>query len=157
MTNADIARIFDEIADLLEMKGENQFKIRAYRQAARTIKKLPSEVEQMVRNGDSLQDIPGVGEAIAKKIEDLVKTGHVKVHDELRAEFPQGILDILAIPGVGTRTAFRLYTELGVKSVAELEQAIREGRVAGMQRMGEKAAQRILQQIELGGGKGGSC
>jgi DNA polymerase (family 10) len=157
MTNAAIAKVFDEIADLLEMKGENQFKIRAYRQAARTIKKLPSEVEQMVRNGDSLQDIPGVGEAIAKKIEDLVKTGHVKVHDELRAEFPQGILDILAIPGVGTRTAFRLYTELGVKSVAELEQAIREGRVAGMQRMGEKAAQRILQQIELGGGKGGSC
>jgi len=156
VTNAAIARVFDEIADLLEMKGENQFKIRAYRQAARTIKKLPSEVEQMVRNGDSLQDIPGVGEAIAKKIEDLVNTGHVKVHDELRAEFPQGILDILAIPGVGTRTAFRLYTELGVKSVAELEQAIKEGRVAAMQRMGEKKAQRILQQIEAGGGKGGS-
>ena len=153
MTNADIAKVFDEIADLLEMKGENQFKIRAYRQAARTIKKLPGEVEQMVRNGDSLQDIPGVGEAIAKKIEDLVKTGHVKVHDELRAEFPQGILDILAIPGVGTKTTFRLYTELGVKSVAELEQAIKEGRVAGMQRMGEKAAQRILKGIESGASK----
>jgi DNA polymerase (family 10) len=157
MTNASIAKVFNEIADLLEMKGENQFKIRAYRQAARTIKKLPSELEQMVRNGDSLQDIPGVGEAIAKKIEDLVKTGHVKVHDELRAEFPQGILDILAISGVGTRTTVRLYTELGVKSVAELEQAIREGRVAGMRRMGEGAAQRILQQIESGGAKGGSC
>ena len=153
MTNAAIARVFDEIADLLEMKGENQFKIRAYRQAARTIKKLPSEVEQMVRNGDSLQDIPGVGEAIAKKIDDLVKTGHVKVHDELKAEFPQGILDILAIPGVGTKTAFRLYTELGVKSVAELEQAIREGRVASMQRMGEGAAQRILKEIESGDSK----
>ena len=153
MTNAAIARVFDEIADLLEMKGENQFKIRAYRQAARTIKKLPGEVEQMVRNGDSLQDIPGVGEAIAKKIDDLVKTGHVKVHDELKAEFPQGILDILAIPGVGTKTAFRLYTELGVKSVAELEQAIREGRVASMQRMGEGAAQRILKEIESGDSK----
>jgi DNA polymerase (family 10) len=153
MTNASIARVFDEIADLLEMKGENQFKIRAYRQAARTIKKLPGEVEQMVRNGDSLQDIPGVGEAIAKKIEDLVKTGHVKVHDELRAEFPQGILDILAIPGVGPKTAMRLYTELGVKSVAELEQAIREGRVAAMQRMGERAAQRILKEIESGSSK----
>ena len=157
MTNADIAKVFDEIADLLEMKGENQFKIRAYRQAARTIKKLPSEVEQMVRNGDSLQDIPGVGEAIAKKIEDLVKTGHVKVHDELRAEFPQGILDILAIPGVGTKTAFRLYTELGVKSVAELEQAIKEGRVAAMRRMGEGAAQRILKEIESGDSKRLSC
>ena len=157
MTNADIAKVFDEIADLLEMKGENQFKIHAYRQAARTIKKLPSEVEQMVRNGDSLQDIPGVGEAIAKKIDDLVKTGHVKVHDELKAEFPQGILDILALPGVGTKTTFRLYTELGVKSVAELEQAIKEGRVAGMQRMGEKAAQRILKEIESGDSKSHKC
>ena len=91
-----------------------------------------------MRNGDSLQDIPGVGEAIAKKIEDLVKTGHVKVHDELRTEFPQGILDILAIPGVGPKTAMRFYTELGVKSVAELEQAIREGRVAAMQRWGRR-------------------
>ena len=157
MTNSSIARVFDEIADLLEMKGENQFKIRAYRQAARTIKKLPGEVEQMVRNGDSLQDIPGVGEAIAKKIDDLVKTGHVKVHDELRAEFPQGILDILAIPGVGTKTTFRLYTELGVKSVAELEQAIKEGRVAAMRRMGEGAAQRILKEIESGDSKRLSC
>jgi DNA polymerase (family X) len=151
MTNAEIANVFDEIADLLEMKGENQFKIRAYRQAARTIKKLPSEVERMVRNGDSLQDIPGVGEAIAKKIDDLVKTGHVKVHDELKAEFPQGVLEILAIPGVGPKTAMRLYTELGVKTVAELEQAIKEGRVAAMQRMGERAAQKILSQIESGG------
>jgi DNA polymerase (family 10) len=150
MTNAEIARVFDEIADLLEMKGENQFKIRAYRQAARTIKKLPSEVERMVRNGDSLQDIPGVGEAIANKIEDLVKTGHVKVNDELRAEFPQGILDILALPGVGPKTAMRFYIELGVKSIAELEQAIREGRVTGMRRMGEGAAQRILKAIESG-------
>ena len=157
MTNAAIAKVFDEIADLLEMKGENQFKIRAYRQAARTIKKLPSEVERMVRAGESLQEIPGVGEAISKKIEDLVKTGHVKVHDELRAEFPQGILDILAIPGVGTKTTFRLYTELGVKSVAELEQAIKEGRVASMQRMGEKAAQRILKEIESGDSKSPKC
>jgi DNA polymerase (family 10) len=150
MTNAEIAKVFDEIADLLEMKGENQFKIRAYRQAARTIKKLPSDLEQMVRKGEKLEDIPGVGEAIAKKIEDLVNTGHVKVHDELKAEFPQGILDILNIPGVGAKTAMRLYTELGVKSVAELERAVREGRVAAMQRMGEGAAQKILKSIESG-------
>ena len=150
MTNAEIAKVFDEIADLLEMRGENQFKIRAYRQAARTIKKLPVEVERMVSNEEDLQDIPGIGDAIAAKIEDLVKTGHVKVHDELRAEFPQGILDILDIPGVGPKTTMRLYTELGVKSPAELEQAIKEGRVSAMQRMGEKAAQRILEAIESG-------
>jgi len=150
MTNAEVAKVFDEIADLLEMKGENQFKIRAYRQAARTIKQLPAEVERMVSNEEDLEEIPGIGDAIAAKIEDLVKTGHVKVHDELKAQFPQGILDILNIPGVGPRTAMRLYAELGVKSVAELEQAIREGRVAAMQRMGEKAAQKILEAIESG-------
>ena len=150
MTNAEVAKVFDEIADLLEMKGENQFKIRAYRQAALTIKKLPAEVERMVRNEEDLQEIPGIGDAIATKIEDLVKTGHVKVHDELMAQFPQGILDILNIPGVGPRTAMRFYVELGVKSPAELEQAIREGRVAAMQRMGEKTARKILSAIELG-------
>jgi len=150
MTNAEVAKVFDEIADLLEMKGENQFKIRAYRQAARTIKQLPAEVERMVSNEEDLEEIPGIGDAIAAKIEDLVKTGHVKVHDELKAQFPQGILDILNIPGVGPRTAMRLYAELGVKSVAELEQAIRGGRVAAMQRMGEKAAQKILEAIESG-------
>jgi DNA polymerase (family 10) len=148
MTNAEIARVFDEIADLLEMKGENQFKIRAYRQATLTIKKLPSDVEQMVRNGEKLEEIPGIGDAIARKIQNLVNTGHIK------AEFPQGILDILAIPGIGPKTAMRLYIELGVKSVAELEQAIRDGRVAAMRRMGEGAAQRILGQIEAGGDKG---
>ena len=104
MTNAEVAKVFDEIADLLEMKGENQFKIRAYRQAARTIKQLPAEVERMVSNEEDLEEIPGIGDAIAAKIEDLVKTGHVKVHDELKAQFPQGILDILNIPGVGPRT-----------------------------------------------------
>jgi len=150
MTNAEVAKIFNEIADLLEMKGENQFKIRAYRQAARAIGRLPSEVERMVRDEEDLQDIPGIGDAIAAKIEDLVKTGHVKVHDELKAQFPQGVLDILNIPGVGPRTAMRFYVELGVKSVAELERAIREGRVASMQRMGEKAAQKILVAIESG-------
>ena len=150
MTNADIARVFDEIADLLEMKGENQFKTRAYRQAALTIKKLPSDVEQMVRDGEKLEEIPGVGEAIAKKIQDLVNTGHIKLHDDLRAEFPQGILDILAIPGIGPKTAMRFYIELGVKSIAELEQAIRDGRVAAMRRMGEGAAQKILKAIESG-------
>jgi DNA polymerase (family 10) len=153
MTNAEIARVFDEIADLLEMKGENQFKIRAYRQAALTIKKLPATVELMVRNGEPLEEIPGVGEALAEKITDVVNTWHIKLHDELRAEFPQGILDILAIPGIGPKTAMRFYIELGVTSVAELEQAIRDGRVAALRRMGEGSAQRILQHIEAGGGR----
>jgi len=150
MTNAEVAKVFDEIADLLEMKGENQFKIRAYRQAARTIKKLPAEVERMVRNEEDLEEIPGIGDAIAAKIEDLVKTGHVKVHDELKAQFPPGILDILNIPGVGPKTTLRLYAELGVKNVAELELAIKEGRVAAMQRMGKKNARKILEAIESG-------
>ena len=148
MTNAEIAQVFNEIADLLEMKGENQFKIRAYRQAAMTIKKLPATVELMVRNGEPLEEIPGVGEAIAEKITDLVTTGHIKLHDELRSQFPEGIIQMLQIPGVGPKTVMRLYTELGVRNVDELEQALREGRVAGLHRMGEGAARRIMGGVE---------
>ena len=147
MTNAEVAKIFSELADLLEMKGENQFKIRAYREAARTIKHLPWEVERMVGEGQNLEEIPGVGEAIARKITEIVNTGHLGIHDELRKEFPAGILELLAVPGIGPRTAMRLHREAGVTGVDELERAIQDGRVARMPRMGEKAAQKMLSQI----------
>ena len=157
MTNIDIAKIFHELADLLEMKGENQFKVRAYREASRTFKHLPREVEDMLRDGEDLEEIPGVGEAIAKKTIEIVDTGHLKLHDELRAEFPEGILEILSVPGIGPKMAMRLHTEAGVGSVSELEAAIRDGRVAGMPRMGGKAAQRMMSQINSARAKGQSC
>ncbi len=148
MKNSDIAKVFSDIADLLEIKGENQFKIRAYQRATRTIEHLPVEVEQMVKEGQSLEEIPGVGEAIAKKTMELVTTGHLHYYDELRAEFPKGIITLLDIPGIGPRIAIRLCNELGVNGIDDLEAAIRDGRLASMPRMGDKVAENILRQLQ---------
>ncbi|MDR9459951.1 MAG: helix-hairpin-helix domain-containing protein [Dehalococcoidia bacterium] len=148
MRNSDIAQVFSEIADLLEIKGENKFKIRAYHQASHAIKQLPVEIEQMVKEGQSLDDIPGVGEAIAKKTLELVTTGHLRYYDELKAEFPEGISTLLDIPGIGPKTAIRLCNELGVNSIDDLESAILDGRVADLPRLGDKVAENILHEIQ---------
>jgi DNA polymerase (family 10) len=148
MKNTAIAKVFQDMADLLELKGENVFKIRAYQRAARTFEHLPKEIEIMLEEGEDLQTIPGVGEAIAKKTIELVNTGKLRVYEELKAEFPEGITKLLEIPGIGPKTANRLSTELGIKSVDDLEQAIKDGRVAGLFRLGDKTADNILQQIQ---------
>ena len=148
MKNAAIAKVFQDIADLLELKGENTFKIRAYQKAARAIEHSPREIEQMVKEGADLKEIPGVGDAIAKKTVELVTTGRLHYYDELRAEFPEGISDLLDIPGVGPKIAVRLGSELGVQSVDDLEAAARDGRVATMPRLGDKVAENILRQIQ---------
>ncbi|MDP2744572.1 MAG: DNA polymerase/3'-5' exonuclease PolX, partial [Dehalococcoidia bacterium] len=145
--NTDIARVFTDIADLLELKGENVFKVRAYQKAARSIEHLPLEAERLVAE-DRLRDIPGVGEAIGKKITELVATGKLEYYEELKKEFPEGISTFLDIPGVGPKTAIRFAEELGLKTVEELEAAIRDGRVAALPRMGEKSAENILHAIE---------
>jgi DNA polymerase (family 10) len=148
MKNTAIAKVFQDMADLLELKGENVFKIRAYQRAARTIEHLPKEIEIMLEEGEDLQTIPGVGEAIAKKTIELVNTGKLRVYEELKAEFPEGITTLLEIPGIGPKTANRLSNELGIKSVDELEEAIKDGRVAKLFRLGDKTADNILQQIQ---------
>ena len=147
MKNSGIAKVFSDIAHLLEIKGENKFKIHAYQQASRTIEQLPVEIEQMVKEEQSLEEIPGVGEAIAKKAIELVTTGRLRYYDELKAEFPEGISALLDIPGIGPRTAIRLCNELGVNSIDDLESAILDGRVAGLPRMGDKVAENIMHQI----------
>ncbi len=148
MKNTEIAKVFQDMADLLELKGENPFKVRAYQRAARAIEHLPKEIEIMLEEGEDLQTIPGVGEAIAKKTVELVTTGKLRIYEELKAEFPEGITTLLEIPGIGPKTAKRLSSELGIKSVDELEQAIKDGRVAKLFRLGDKTADNILQQIQ---------
>ena len=147
MDNAAIAQVFQDMADLLELKEENPFKIRAYQKAARTIEGLPVELEQ-VKDEGKLREIPGVGEAIAKKITELLETGRLEAYEKLRAEFPQSISDLMAIPGVGPKTALRLSKELGITDVDELEKAIKDGRVASLYRLGEKTADNILRHIQ---------
>ena len=121
MTNAQIAEIFENIVGLLEMKAESSFTIRAYQRAARTIERLPTELEQMVRDEENLQEIPGVGKAIAQKITELVNTGGLEYFERLKAEFPDGMLELMQVPGLGPKTTVRVWKELDVTSVAELE------------------------------------
>jgi DNA polymerase (family 10) len=148
MKNGEVAKVFQDIADLLELKGENAFKIRAYQKAARAIEYHPKELRVMIDEGEDLQSIPGVGEAIAKKTTELITTGKLGYYENLKAEFPQGITNLLAIPGIGPKTAKKLSSELGISSVDELERAINEGRVAQLFRLGEKTADNILHQIQ---------
>lgn len=148
MKNSAIARVFQDIADLLELKGENVFKIRAYQRAARAIEHHPRELLTMIDEGERLQSIPGVGEAIARKATELMTTGKLGYYESLKAEFPPGIMNLLAIPGIGPRTANKLCSELGISSVDELERAIRQGEVATLFRFGDKTAANILQQID---------
>jgi len=145
--NSEIARVFQDIADLLELKGENQFKIRAYQKAVRSIEHLPVEVEQLVAD-NRLREVPGVGEAIAKKITELVTTGKLNYYEELKSEFPEGIITLLDVPGIGPKTAMLLSSELGISSVDELEAAIVGGKVTGLYRMGDKTAENILRHIQ---------
>jgi DNA polymerase (family 10) len=148
MRNTAIAKIFSDIADLLELKGENAFKIRAYQKASRAIEHYPKEIKIMIEEGEELRNIPGVGEAIAKKTTELVTTGKLEYYEKLKAEFPQGITKLLDIPGIGPKTANKLSGELGISSADELEQAIKDGRVAQLFRLGDKTASNILQQIQ---------
>ncbi len=148
MKTAEIVKILEEIADLLDLKGENVFKSRAYQKAARSLEFYTGDIEQLTREG-RLREIPGIGEAIAAKITELVTSGHLQYYDKLRAEFPPGISTLLDIPGIGPRTAFLLAQQLKITTVDELEKAVASGQVAALPRMGEKTAQNILQQIKL--------
>jgi DNA polymerase (family 10) len=147
VNNKEVAKVFADIADLLELKGENLFKIRAYQKVVRSIEHLPVEIEQLVKE-DRLREIPGVGEAITKKLTELITTGKLDYYEKLKAEFPEGISTLLSIPGVGPKTAMLLSTELGISTVDELEAAIVGGEVARLYRMGDKTAENILHQIQ---------
>lgn len=148
MKNSEVARVFQDIADLLELKGENVFKIRAYQKAARAIEYYPRELQVVIDEGEDLQVIPGIGEAIAKKATELVTTREMAYYEDLKAEFPPGVTNLLTIPGIGPKTASKLSKELGVSSVDDLERAITDGWVARLFRLGEKTADNILHQIQ---------
>ncbi len=147
MKNSEVVKVFEDIADFLELKGEIPFKVRAYQRAVRSIEHLPVELEQLMKEG-RLREVPGIGEAIAKKITELLTTGRLEYYEKLRAEFPEGISTLLAVPGIGPKTAMRLSSELGIKSVEELETAIVEGKVASLFRMGDKTAENIRHHLQ---------
>ncbi len=148
MRNLALARIFSEIADMLEIKEESVFRISAYRRAARAMESLTEDVAEVAARG-ALQEIPGIGKSTAEKIEEFLKTGRIRYYDELRASLPEGITTLMSVPEVGPKTAVLLYERLGVKTVEELEQAARQGLVRTLPRMGAKTEENILKGIEL--------
>ena len=147
MNNQEIAQVFESIAGLLELKGEQVFTIRAYQRAARTIDHLPMELERMVREEQDLKQLPGIGKAIDEKIRELITTDRLEFYEELKAEFPDGLLRLMEVPGIGPKTAMRICQELGISTVEALEQAIEVGALAKVPRLGEKSAQNILRHI----------
>ena len=148
MKKTDIVTILDNIAMLLELKGESIFKSRAYQKAARSIEFISEDVDKLVAE-DRLKEIPGVGDAIAKKLNELVSTGHLEYYEKLKAEFPPGINTLMEVPGIGPHTALLLTKELGISNIDDLEKAIENGQVAQLPHMGEKTARNILQKIRV--------
>jgi DNA polymerase (family 10) len=146
MDNSAIGRILQEIADLLEIKGENPFKIRAYRNAADIAGNHPHELAALDVNG--LREIPGIGKDLAARIREIAETGDTPYHQELLAEFPSTILDVLHLQGVGPKTVATLYRELGVKTIDDLEKAAQTGRIRAMKGMGVKKEALILKAID---------
>ena len=147
-TNEQIAELFENMGSLLEMKGDTIFKIRAYQRAARIIEQLSSPLAQAVENGEDLTKIPGVGKAISEKIAEFIGTGQVAAYQKLLEELPTGVLDLKDIPGIGPKTAVAIGVELGISTVEGVAEAAADGRLAGLPRMGQKAADRILRHIE---------
>jgi len=148
MKNKEISALFEKMADLMEFKGENPFKVSAYRKAARIIGDLTRGIEEIFQNGE-LKTIPGVGEGIAKKISEYLETGTVAAYDELHEGISDELMGIMNIPGMGPKTLSLIHKEVGIKDMADLRGALENGRLIGLPGMGEKKVENIKRGIEL--------
>jgi DNA polymerase (family 10) len=146
MTKTEIAAILEEIAALLELKGENPFKIRAYTNAARSLETFGGNLSNL-QDEEALAKIPGIGKSIAEKIKELAATGSLKYLEELRTEFPAAILELFSIPGLGAKKIKALYEQLQVTSIEQLLKACETGRVAKLPGFGETTQQKICDAI----------
>ncbi|BBP03537.1 DNA polymerase/3'-5' exonuclease PolX [Sulfuriferula plumbiphila] len=151
--NADIAAIFEEIADLLEIEGANPFRIRAYRNAARVVGEYGRELRALLENGGDLPRLPGIGTDLAGKIREIVTTGHCALLERLRGELPTGVTALLKIPGLGPKKVSALYHDLAVETPEQLLRMAREGRIRQLHGFGEKTEASILHAIEAYGSK----
>ncbi len=144
--NQDIAAIFDEIADLLELQEANPFRVRAYRNAARNIRGM-GDLAALAAEGKDLTELPGIGEDLAQKIHEILETGKCKALQELHRQVPAGLEELLALPGLGPKRVKTLYTELSVKTLKQLEKAAQAGEVRALAGFGAKTEQKILEAI----------
>jgi DNA polymerase (family X) len=145
MKNREIARIFSDIADIMEIREENPFKIRAYRKASLNLEGLTRDVAEMSHK--ELLDIPGIGADLAAKIEEYLQSGTMAMHEKLKGEIPAGVFALLAVPDLGPKTAKNIYDTLGVKSIEELEHAAAEHKLIGVRGIQQKTEENILKGI----------
>jgi DNA polymerase (family 10) len=148
MKNAEIVALFSEVADYLEVKGENPFRVRAYRRAAQAIEGLAEDVAALAAR-DGLQEVPGIGKDLAAKITEYLTTGAIQYLEGLRAEIPAGVIDLMGIHGVGPRTAKLLYDQVGVDSVEKLEALAKAHKLAGLPGIKAKTEENILKGIAV--------
>ncbi len=150
--NEEIAHAFDEIADLLEIEEANPYRVRAYRNAARSLRGLGREVAELLADGEDLTLLPGIGKDLAAKIQEMLETGKVRALDELHKEVPMGVEALLQIPGLGPKRVKTLYHSLGINSVKQLEQAVRAGKVRSLPGFGAGIERNILAVIDANRG-----
>lgn len=148
-SNIEIATVFEEMADLLELSGENAFRIRAYRNGAKAIRDLSESVAELVQAGTDLTTIDGIGSTLAEKSAVLVKTGNLPQLDKLRKEVPPTLRDIMQVPGVGAKKAMKMFLELQVSDLPSLRAACEAGLVASLKGFGVKTQQSILQNMQI--------
>ena len=147
MDNATVADILNRIAEMLEIKGENPFKVRAYQKAALTIGSLTKDIKEVVES-DEIYNLPGIGESIALKIIELVNTGKLKYYEELEKEIPTELLSLLTIPGLGPKTIQKLWKELGITNKEQLKEAVLSGKLSNLKGFGKKTEENILKGLE---------
>ena len=150
MTNEEIARRFERLATLMEIRGDDRFRVRSYRNAAEVIETWPSSVERIAREEGlkGLQTLPGVGKAISGKIVELVERGTFEAYERLTAETPETVLDLLDVSGIGVKTAATLYQQFKISSVADLKKFVAGGGLDLVDGVGEKSAERIKESLK---------
>ena len=146
MKNEEVAQIFGKLADVLEFKGENPFKVNAYRKAARMIGALREDIEQMVRSG-ALRKVPGIGEAIVEKTKEYLETGRLRKLEEAEEDLSEELLALLEIPDLSPRTLALLHRTLGIGSLQELQQAVEEGALNHVPGLSKKRAEEVAECV----------
>ena len=146
--NAEVAAMFDQTADLLDIEGENPFRVRAYRHAARVIEALPQSIANMLEAGRDLSELPGIGKDLAGKIADIVKTGRFKLLDAMKRRLPGELGEIAALPGLGPKRVKLLYDKLKVRSLADLKRAVETGRLREVRGFGATIEQKLADALK---------
>ena len=145
--NSEVADVFSRIADLLEIEGANQFRVRAYRKAARTVRGYPRSMADLLDEGQDLTELSGIGDDLAGKIEEIVRTGGLRQLHEIEQRTPAGLAQMLKVEGLGPKRVQQLYEELGITSLDQLEEAAKSGQIRELDGFGPKIEENILQEL----------